>query len=272
MPVRSCALSADRMKVLARFVPAGWGPRFVKMNFHMKMHRIMPILLAISGLTGISTPAKAQALVDSEGFSSAVVSSSPQLLPGRIYTRPSEKTKLQNYFFDAFGPYPVAGVAIAAGINQYEGTPPEWGQGAEGYGKRFGSNFAIEGVSTTTRYALAEAFREDTLYYRCACKGFFPRLSHAALSSFVSRRGDDGHRVFSFPALVAPYAGTMAAVYGWYPGRFGAKDAFRMGNYNLLGYIGGNIALEFLYSGPHSLLSRWHMNNRHGAPAPDSNP
>jgi hypothetical protein len=110
------------------------------------------------------------------------------------------------------------------------------------------------------------------LYYRCACKGFFPRLSHAAFSSFVSRRGDDGHRVFSFPALVAPYAGSLVAVYGWYPDRFGAKDAFRMGNYNLLGYIGGNIALEFLYSGPHSFLSRWHMNNRHGAPGPDSSP
>ncbi len=28
-----------------------------------------------------------------------------------------------------------------------------------------------------------------------------------------------------------------------------------MGNYSLLGYVGGNIALEFLYSGPHSLAS-----------------
>ena len=45
-----------------------------------------------------------------------------------------------------------------------------------------------------------------------------------------------------------------------------------MGNYNLLAYAGGNIALEFLYSGPHSLLSRMHLNNRHGAPDPASKP
>jgi hypothetical protein len=45
-----------------------------------------------------------------------------------------------------------------------------------------------------------------------------------------------------------------------------------MGNYNLLAYIGGNIALEFLYGGPHSLLSRMHLNNRHGAPNSGSNP
>ena len=68
-------------------------------------------------------------------------------------------------------------------------------------------------------------------------------------------------------AVVAPYAGTMTAVYGWYPDRYSAKDALRMGNYSLLGYVGGNIALEFLYGGPHSLLSRIHLNNPHAAPA-----
>ena len=83
-------------------------------------------------------------------------------------------------------------------------------------------------------------------------------------SSFTARHGGDGHRVFSFPALFAPYAGAMAAVYGWYPRRYGARDAFRMGNYSLLGYLGGNIGLEFLYSGPHSLVSRMHLNMGHG--------
>ena len=85
-------------------------------------------------------------------------------------------------------------------------------------------------------------------------------------------RGEEGHRVFSVPALVAPYAGTMTAVYAWYPSRYEPADALRMGNYTLLGSIGGNIALEFFYSGPHSLLSRMHLNNGHGAPPPGSNP
>ncbi|MGA2219558.1 MAG: hypothetical protein ABSG51_15820, partial [Terracidiphilus sp.] len=75
-----------------------------------------------------------------------------------------------------------------------------------------------------------------------------------------------------FSALVAPYVGTMTAVYAWYPGRYDAEDALRMGNYSLLGYVGGNIAMEFLYSGPHSLLSRMHMNNGRRAPDLGSNP
>ena len=121
-------------------------------------------------------------------------------------------------------------------------------------------------VTTTTRFALARAFREDTLYYRCECKGTFPRLRHAVISTFTGRRGDEGHRVFSIPALVAPYAGTMAAVYGWYPGRFNAIDGFRMGNYSLLAYAAGNVCLEFVHSGSHSLLAHLHLNNSHGAP------
>lgn len=241
----------------------------------MKICRNMFLLLAIAGLALVPLAAKAQSSSDSnQSGSAAALPSSPSATryPDLTYIQPSEKTKLRNYFFDAYGPYPIVGAGIAAGINQADNTPPEWHQGAEGYGRRMGSDFGIAAVSITTRYALAEAFREDTLYYRCECKGFLPRLSHALISTFASRRGADGHRVFSFPALVAPYAGTMTAVYAWYPGRYNAEDAFRMGNYSLLGYAGGNVALEFLYSGPHSWLSRIHLSNGHGAQNAGTNP
>ena len=237
-------------------------------NGDMETGRLIVLLLAVSALAMLSTSLNGQALADSPSFSNAafVAVTPPIAQPDLTYTRPTEKTKLQNYFFDTYGPYPIVGAAIAAGINQLDNTPPEWRQGAEGYGKRLGSDFSIAAITTTTRYGLAEAFHEDTLYYRCDCKGLFPRLTHAITSTFTSRRGEDGHHVFSFPALVAPYAGTMTAVYGWYPGRYDARDGFRMGNYSLLGYIGGNIALEFLYSGPHSWISHMHLNNSHRAP------
>jgi len=246
-----------------------------KEDLNMKMRWFILLPLAFGGLAVLSTLAKAQSLVDSGESSSSMVdlsvsAATPQ--PDLTYMRPPQATKLRNYLFDAFGPYPIAGAGIAAGINQADKTPPEWGQGAKGYSQRFGSDFAIAAVTTTTRYALSEAFHEDTLYYRCQCKGVFRRLSHAVTSTFTARRGNDGHRVFSFPDLVAPYAGTMTAVYGWYPGRYNYKDGFRMGNYSVLGYVGANIALEFLYSGPHSWISRMHLNNAHGAPNSGSNP
>ncbi|HJX95550.1 MAG TPA: hypothetical protein VJ324_08040, partial [Candidatus Acidoferrum sp.] len=100
-----------------------------------------------------------------------------------------------------------------------------------------------------------KAFREDTIYYRCECKGVFRRMEHALISTVTARRGADGHRRLSFPAIVAPYAGTMTAVYGWYPGRYDAKDGLRMGNYALLAFAVGNVAREFIYGGPHTLFS-----------------
>jgi len=234
----------------------------------MNMRFIMFVLLVVVDLP---LSAKAQALAHSRDSSGTVAITTPAH-PHLTYIRPTTKIQLHSYLFDAFGPYPIVGSAIAGGINQAYNAPPEWKQGAAGYSKRFGSDFGIAAVTTTTRYGLARVMREDTLYYRCECRGTLPRLNHAVISTFTGRRGDDGHRVFSLSALVAPYAGTMAAVYGWYPSRYNAKDGFRMGNYSLLGYIGGNIALEFLYSGPHSLLSRMHLNNGHAAPVPGSNP
>lgn len=236
----------------------------------MKMDRA--ILLVISVLAVLSVRARAQAFADS-GDSSGTIATTTAAQPDLTYTRPTPATKLHNYLFDAFGPYPILGAGFAAGINQAYNTPPEWKQGAVGYSKRFGSNFGIAAISTTARYGLAQAFRQDTLYYSCECKGVWPRLRHAVISTLSARQGVDGHRVFSFPALIAPYAGTMTAVYAWYPDRYNAKDALRMGNYTMLGYVGANVGLEFFYSGPHSLLSRMHLNNAHGiAPSLGANP
>jgi hypothetical protein len=185
--------------------------------------------------------------------------------PGQPYERPSEMTKLHNYLFDTFGPYPFIGSAGAAGIAQARGVPPEWGQGWDAYGVRVASYYGISLISTTTRYGLAEAFHEDTLYYRCECTGFFPRLGHALISTVTARRGDDGHRTFSFPALAAPYAGSMIGVTAWFPRRFEPMDGFRIGNYNLLYQGITNVALEFVYGGPHTLLSHTPLSSITGS-------
>jgi len=228
----------------------------------MKTSRLMLLLPAIAVLAALPAPLRAQSPADS----SSTASSTGQA--DLLYTRPTQKTKFHNYLLDGFGPFPIVGAAFVSGINQATNSPPEWKQGAEAYGKRFGSNYGIAAVGMTTRYALAEAFQEDTSYYHCACKGVFPRLGHALISTLTARRGDDGHRVFSFPALVAPYAGTMTAVYAWYPDRYDARDGFRMGNYSLLGYAGSNVAMEFLERAPRSLLYRLRRSNRKTAPAP----
>jgi hypothetical protein len=189
------------------------------------------------------------------------------------YVRPPPRATVNNYVFDAFGPLPLLSTVFIAGLDQGTNTPPEWRQGFAGYAERYGSDFGISLVGTSTRYGLAAVFKEDTSYYRCNyrcnCRGVTPRLRHAVMSTLTARRGSNGHRVFSVPALLAPYAGAAAAVYGWYPNRYNGEDAFRMGNYSLLESTLSNITLEFIYSGPHALISRMHLNGRRGAPVPE---
>jgi hypothetical protein len=246
------------------------GFRTINVPIDKKVRRVLFLLLVAIVLACLPAASGSQSLPfagDSSDTTASTASSQIDL----TYVRPTQKTKIINYTFDAFGPYPIAGAALVAGVNQFSNAPPEWKQGVEGYSRRFGSDYGIAAVATTTRYGLSEAFKQDAMYYRCECSGVFPRLSHAMISTLTARRGRDGHRVFSIPALVGPYAGSMTAVYGWYPDRYGAKDGFRTGNYSLLLYAGGNVALEFLYSGPHSLLSRMHLNNAHGSPEPGPN-
>jgi hypothetical protein len=211
----------------------------------MKMRRI-GLLIITASIIAVFTPLPvlrtAQTQVDPRDSPGTIATTSPAHLDS-TYTRPTQKTKLRNYVFDAFGPYPLAAAAFAAGIGQAYNTPPEWPQGAEGYGQRIGSAFGIAAISTTTLYGLADAFQQDTLYYRCECTGLGP----------------------------PPYAGAMTAVYAWSPGRYNGMDALRMGNYTMLGYVGGNIAMEFLYRGPNSLLRRLHLNNGREAPSSGSN-
>lgn len=228
----------------------------------MKIHRTILHLSLVALLAALTVEARSQTQLYL-GDSSADATSVPSGKADLSYLRPTPRITLNKYVFDAFGPYAIAESVFTAGIDQATRTPPEWGQGMEGYSKRFASDFAIAAVATSTRYGLAVAFKQDISYYPCECRGVFPRLRHAAISTVTGRRGEDGHRVFSVPALVAPYAGASAAVYGWYPNRYGAKDALRMGNYSLLVNMGGNIALEFFYGGSHSLISRIHRNHAH---------
>jgi hypothetical protein len=234
----------------------------------MELRRTLFLLLATLNLLALPIMAKAQSLADSVDSPIFIATAAPQA--DLAYIRPTQETKIRNYALNTFGPYPIVGAALVAGVGQMENSPTAWGQGAAGYSRRFGSDFGIGAISTTTRYTLAEAFKEDTLYYRCECKGIFPRLGHALVSSVTARHGEDGHRAFSLSAFVAPYTGTVAAVYGWYPGNYGLRSGLRLGNYNLLGDVGENILREFFYGGPHSLLSRMHLSDPHVAPAPDS--
>src|SRR5580700_2497709 len=119
-------------------------------------HALNPrgITLSLLLVASMSLLARAQSLADPGDSSSTAAVTNPAR-PDLTYFRPTASMKLHSYVYETFGPYPIVGSAVVAGINQVDNTPPEWKQGFAGYSKRWRSDFAIAGVTTSTRYALA---------------------------------------------------------------------------------------------------------------------
>jgi hypothetical protein len=58
---------------------------------------------------------------------------------------PKERVKV--YAKDLFGPFHFLMAGAQAGITQWQDNPREWGQGAAGYGRRFGNYYAYAATS-----------------------------------------------------------------------------------------------------------------------------
>ena len=140
-------------------------------QWNRNLGRAMVPVVVAAVLTVVSAQTRSQSL-SSSGDSSAnagvIFAEKPDYL---TYVRPMPTAMLKHYAFDAFGPYALAFTAFTAGFDQATNTPPEWKQGFGGYAERFGSDFGIAAVGTTARYGTAAAFRDDTSYYRCECRG-----------------------------------------------------------------------------------------------------
>jgi hypothetical protein len=140
--------------------------------------------------------------------------------------------------------YPSDGF-MAPGNHPAHGDVPEWGEGAQGYAKRYADRFGQGLVGTTSRYALGEILREDVTYHRCQCTGLLPRTAHAFLGAYTAHTRS-GHAVPSLPAVASPFVASEVAVAAWYPGRYNASDALRISVLNYVAAPFKNLFAEFI--------------------------
>ncbi len=93
-----------------------------------------------------------------------------------------------------------------AGIQQANNTIPEWGQGAAGYGKRYGTTYANVAIGNVLGGAVFPIlFRQDPRYFY---KGVGTKKSRAlyALSTAVIARGDNGKWQPAYAGILAELA------------------------------------------------------------------
>jgi hypothetical protein len=141
----------------------------------------------------------------------AAVSSSPpaQFRP----MTPSER--LHNYLVGLAGYQPILEAAASAGINQANHTPKEWGEGAEGYGQRFGNAYAQNVIHRTLQYGIAAALHEDNRYVLSGQTGFFQRTKYAVVSTLLARH-DNGNQALSV-SRIGSAAGSAFISRAWQP-------------------------------------------------------
>ncbi|SRR5216684_655957 len=105
--------------------------------------------------------------------------------------------RFRSYLIGAAGPQSFITAAATAGFSQAEGTPKEWGRGAEGYAKRIGCAFAQHFIRGTLEYAVSAALHEDNRYFVSGQAAFFRRTKYAVLNTQLARH-DNGDQSFSF--------------------------------------------------------------------------
>jgi hypothetical protein len=77
----------------------------------------------------------------------------------------------------------AAGPALGAQLNN---EPPEWGQGMEGYSKRFANRFGRFVLQETYEAAGAAALGHEVRYLRSKRSGFLARAADALTANFVT--------------------------------------------------------------------------------------
>lgn len=90
-------------------------------------------------------------------------------------------------------PVPILFSALGAGIQQARNNYPEYGQGVEGFSKRFGANYADRVTGVLIGHVVMQSvFHQDPRYFYKGTGSFGSRALYAIATAFVSK-GDNGH-------------------------------------------------------------------------------
>ena len=125
--------------------------------------------------------------------------------------------KFHLFVKSVFDPGTLGIVGLQAGLSQAENEFPAYGQGAEGFGKRYGASMADEvSAGFWSDYTYPVLLKEDPRYFRSGEGGFGSRLAYSVKQEFVCHT-DRGGRSFNFSAVLGAFtSGAISNLY--YPG------------------------------------------------------
>jgi hypothetical protein len=105
-------------------------------------------------------------------------------------------------------PFSLLLVATLAGLEQKHNTFPGYGQGAEGYGRRFSAAFADTMTSKMiSRAILPSVLHQDPRYFYRGSGSVRARVFYAVTSAVITR-GDNGKRQPNYSQVLGTFAAT----------------------------------------------------------------
>lgn len=111
--------------------------------------------------------------------------------PNALPLSPGQKFQL--FFKSATDPWPFLLAGAVSGIGQADDSYPEWGQGAQGYAKRYGAAYSDAFIGNFFGNAvLPSLLREDPRYFQKGTGSHIGRVLWAASSTFWCKC-DNGH-------------------------------------------------------------------------------
>jgi hypothetical protein len=152
--------------------------------------------------------------------------------------------KLRFHAEGTFSPASVGYAGLAAGFYQMTDSPAEWGQGASGFSKRFGSSVASSGIRGVLALGLDSTLHQDPRYFPSRSTGFWRRAGHA-LRGTIFTRTDGGGETLSTWRLGSAYGAAFISN-RWYPDRYHTvRGGFADGSVWLGFDFANNMAAEF---------------------------
>ncbi len=138
--------------------------------------------------------------------------------------------KFELFVNESISPEIIVISGISAGFEQWRDTPPGYGQGAEGYGKRFGASMATGASSNFFgTFIGASLLRQDPRFFPQTHPTFWGSVAYSARRLVVTR-SDSGNNVFNASGLIGPLAAeTLANSYLPKTEQTGARTGERYG-------------------------------------------
>jgi hypothetical protein len=139
-------------------------------------------------------------------------------------------------------------VGIIAGVQQARNDFSGFGQGAEGYAKRYGAAYAnVLTENLITEVLLPSLFKQDPRYFYKGTGSTKSRIVYA-ISRSVIRKGDDGHWQPNYSGILGSLAaGGLSNVYYPAQDRNGVGLTFENTAIGIGGGAVGHLAQEFLF-------------------------